>query len=146
MALGWLVSFIHMLVSVNNNLYIFFRRDATFDYLYFTIVSLTIISWNVTGKECILSYYEKKLDNPQYVYDSAPTSHPILEQMSFGNKNIASIITLLLCTLLFYNLLIMLRIYETNYFIIGMIFSIIFYNLISARVHVLNDKLDAMFS
>jgi len=146
MALGWLVSILHTLVSLNSVFYIFFRRDATFDFLYFIIISLTIISWNVTGKECILSYYEKKLEDPNYIYDSAPTSHPILEILSFGNKAVGSLLMTGFYILLFYNLLMMLRIYETNYFIIGMIFSIIFYNLISARIHVINDRLDAMFS
>jgi hypothetical protein len=142
---AWLVFIIHLLVIINNDLYVFFRQSDQFDWVYFTIVLVTIISWNVTGKECILSYYEKQFQNPDYVYDSEPTKHPTIEKLGFGNAKFASIIAAAACMLLFYNLFIMLRIYETNYFVIGAIFSVISYNLISARMHVLMERFYALF-
>ena len=100
---------VHTIFFLFTTLYVFFRKSNIYDFLYFTTISSTIISWILFG-ECLLSYIEKKCLDDTYTFNSNKYEHPLIKQMfspTFENwfKRIAVILYL-------YNLYIMMTIYK----------------------------------
>ena len=62
---------LHWIVVIINCFYLFIRTDTTYDWLYFSVICITISSWTLSGGECYLSYLEKKSIDREYVFHSS---------------------------------------------------------------------------
>jgi len=64
----YIIRYIHWIPSICVVLYIFFvRYNITYDIIYLLISFLVVLHWYLIGNgECIFSYYEKHLLDPNY--------------------------------------------------------------------------------
>jgi hypothetical protein len=105
----YLCILVHTILFLFTTLYVFFRKSNIYDFLYFTTISIIIMSWILFG-ECLLSYFEKKYLDDTYTFNSNKYEHPLMKQMfsptfEIWSKRIAVILYL-------YNLYIMMTIYK----------------------------------
>jgi len=99
---------IHWAISFVCSFYVFYRKNSSLDWLYFSVICITVISWTLTKNECIVSYWEKLCLDETYEFNSDP-SLPYI-QLFFGDYT--GLVTLLLITLTAYNLYVMMTKYE----------------------------------
>ena len=74
--------------------------NAQSDYVYLLFVTIIISHWFVLKNECILSYWESKLLDPNYVMGEDPYRHIFIE-LIFGDYKIWYMV--LLTVLMFIN-------------------------------------------
>ena len=99
---------IHWVITAIFSFYVYYRWSSSYDWVYFTVVCITIISWTLTGNECIISYWEKLCIEPEYVFNSDP-SLPYIT-LIFGD--LCNLIKPFLMASAVYNLFTMMTIYK----------------------------------
>lgn len=116
---------VHWFIICISSFYVFIRKSNHYDYVYFGVVILVIISWLTIKQECIISYLEKKLMNSEYQCGEDPTYHPSLT-LHIQNSLMQMIILTIMITLMIINLSIMMKIYRVNKIIVCLflVFSI----------------------
>jgi hypothetical protein len=57
-----LIAFIHLLIILFTNFYVFFTKNKEYDYIYYFL----LLHWTFLNGECICSYYFKKIQNNDY--------------------------------------------------------------------------------
>jgi hypothetical protein len=61
------IYYVHILIGVLLSFYAFLtKKNPVIDYLYILINVGIFLHWTYFNGECILTYYHKKLDNPNY--------------------------------------------------------------------------------
>lgn len=108
-----LLFIIHWILSLVSYFYVFVRKSNKYDYVYFIIVFIIILSWITNKQECLISFLEKKILTPEYKYGSDPTYHPSL---TFYNKShsFQTIVLTIASILMIINLSVMMNIYKLN--------------------------------
>ena len=101
---------LHWAIMIGMGIYIFFRKNKKYDWIYFTAFCLLIIQW-IFMKECIISYLEKVIMDNNYKMGDSPYKHPSTSLYS-NDFNIITFIPFLFTLLLIYNLYKLLRIYN----------------------------------
>lgn len=104
---------IHWILSLISYFYIFFRKSNKYDYIYFIIIVIIILSWFTNKQECLISHLEKSIIYPGYQYGSNPTLHPSL---TFYSKNVGfqTVILTIASILMIVNVSVMMKIYKLN--------------------------------
>lgn len=76
-----LVHFCGMMIE---NLYgIIFPKHILLDKLYFISVMSVPLSWIICKDECLISYFIKKYENPQYILGSEPDNVKDIEELFY---------------------------------------------------------------
>ena len=121
----------HWFVSYMCSFYVFFRKSTKYDWLYFSVLCITVISWTLSKNECIISYFEKLCIDDTYVFNSKP-SLPYVE-IFFGK--LTDIITFILLSGTAYNIYIMLSTYDVPWQInFTFIYGLVLYPCIKFRL------------
>lgn len=125
---------VHWFIICVSTMYVFIRKTTKYDYVYFVVVILIILSWIINKQECIISYLEKRILDQNYQCGSDPTYHPSLT-LYIQNANVQIIILTVVIILMIINLSVMMKIYKVNIVIISLflviaIFSTIYFRLI----------------
>lgn len=108
---------IHWAITLFAAFYVFFRKNKKYDWFYFTLVGGVMISWLFFKQECIISYFEKKMLDPNYVMGSDIQRHPSLT-FYIESRLFQTAIMTMLGVLLIYNAAIMGYIYHLPNYII----------------------------
>lgn len=58
---------------------------TAYDVYFVAFAFITVLSWIVFKNECILSYYEKKMENPDYEMGSDPAYNPYHKRFYYYN-------------------------------------------------------------
>jgi hypothetical protein len=106
---------VFLLISI---LYVFVRKSNKYDMVYFTTICAILLSWQITGKECIINYWEKRSVDEKYIYGTNNKGH-------FLPEKYAHIIYTFIGVLKFYNLYIMMLLYKVPLPIKIMIFYLL---------------------
>lgn len=123
---------LHWALILSTSLYVFIRESRKYDMVYFTLICTLFTSWLFTGKECLISYWERLSIDPTYVYGSEPFRHLFLDLAFTPTFSLA--ILLFICALNVYNLYIMLAIYDVPIPIRVSLFCFLLYPSIKSRI------------
>lgn len=135
-----LLFIIHWILSLISYFYVFFRKSNKYDYIYFIIVTIIILSWLTNKQECLISYLEKCILYPKYQYGSDPTLHPSLTFYSKNNVFQTFILTIA-SILMITNVSVMMKIYKFNTFIISLFLIIaVSYTLYFRIVQIVSEQ------
>ena len=122
---------IHWGITAISSFYIYYRWSASYDWVYFAVICTTIISWTLTGNECIISYWEKLCIDPDYKFNSEPSLPYIC--LIFGEMG-SNIVTPLLIMSTVYNLYSMMQIYKVPIIINITFIYLMLYPMIKFRI------------
>ena len=132
----------HWFIMIIASFYIFIRKSSKYDTLYFIIACSIIISWTLTQDECLISYWEKLCIQPDYPFNSEPSSLPFLD-LIFKEASIIVSVLLFVCQV--YTMYSMLRVYNVPPIIIltflyYMVYFIIIKHRVEAYYNISNNK------
>ena len=101
---------LHWAITAFMMLYVFLRKNKTYDWFYITTVSFIILHW-ILSNECIISFFEKVIVDPSYWFGKDPTQHPSL--YLYNILPVSSLfITIPIYAFFVYNIYTMMRIYN----------------------------------
>jgi hypothetical protein len=132
---------LHWTVSIIVSFYVFFRKTNKYDTVYFLIISFLIVSWTLTGNECIISYFEKLCIDPEYSFNSDP-SLPYIN-LIFGDLSVFVTPILFFGTL--YTLYTMLTIYKVPFIIKCVLLYFTMYRIVKFRLEEFSPEIKAYF-
>uniref|UniRef100_A0A6C0D552 Uncharacterized protein n=1 Tax=viral metagenome TaxID=1070528 RepID=A0A6C0D552_9ZZZZ len=93
-----IIQFLHVLIDIFNCSYIFIF-SSKYDIYFATWILLQTLHWLLLKNECIVSYIEKKIENPYYKLGSDPKRVPHNE-VYFNEYTLTAKAIIILSTLL----------------------------------------------
>jgi hypothetical protein len=70
-----LILFFHLLLDIFNCIYIFIF-PTKYDIYYASWILFVVVHWLLLKRECIISYIEKRILDPNYIFGSNPRYMP----------------------------------------------------------------------
>jgi len=115
---------LHWGITAVMTLYVFFRKNNKYDWLYTILVSFVLLHW-ILSTECIISFLEKIIIDKSYFSGKDPTHHPSL--FLYNVLPLSPLfITVPIYIFFMYNIYTMMRIYKLPNPIVYAIFISIF--------------------
>lgn len=63
-----IIPLLHLILIITTSIYgLVIEKNQIFDFIYFLIIYIILLSWTFLNGECLITYYFKKYQDPDYI-------------------------------------------------------------------------------